>query len=111
MSKLEEKPSDWQKLQQEQIALDLEAVLRTDEGRRLIVWFLSLCNIEPLQSAYKGEHAEATNFCLGEQNVGLKLIAQLDAISPIVYPQLLLEEARRGRKNEEGAHVIDDDGE
>jgi hypothetical protein len=75
----------------------------------MIVWFLGLCNIAPHQSAFKGELTDATNFCLGEQNVGLKLIAHLDAISPIVYPQLLLEEARRKGENEENAHVLDDE--
>ena len=57
------------------------------------------------RTAYTGEEA-ATNFRLGEHNVGLWLINRLNEVSPAAYPQLLLDEARV--EKQETVRVLDE---
>lgn len=83
---------------------DLAAVLRIPQGRRTLLRILEQTGLT--RSAYTGEHA-ATNFRLGEQNIGLWLISQLETIGPTEYPQLLLDAARVRDLNKETVHVVD----
>lgn len=56
------------------------------------------------RSAFTGDQA-ATSLRLGEQNIGLWLIAQLDEVGPRTYPSLLSD---RANMKEEEAHAAVD---
>lgn len=68
----------------------IKAVLATTDGQRLFYWLLSLCQI--YSDPFTGDDA-ATNYQLGLQSVGRRLVAKLDQINPVLYPTLLLEQA------------------
>lgn len=98
--------------EQEDIDRALNEVFRSAAGKRVLFWILSECSI--YHSPYAGENAAATNFELGKQDVGRRIIARLDKIDPRFYPQLLLdiadlkamdrviaETARRGKENDD----------
>jgi len=106
MSNLTEQLSREQELKRDQVAIDLEAVLRFPQGRRTVLWFLELCGVS--RTAYTGDD-NATNFKLGEQNVGLRLISQLEQLGPTEYPRLLLEAAQRKDPTKETVHVLDEE--
>jgi hypothetical protein len=102
---LTEQLSRAQKLQRDQIVLDLEAVLRLPQGRRVMLRLLERCGV--YRSAFAGE-ADVTSLRLGEQNVGLWLIAQMEAVGPTEYPRLLMEAAQAKDKDEGiGNAVVD----
>lgn len=90
--------SQAQKLQRDQIVLDLEAVLRLPQGRRVMLRILERCGV--YRSAFAAD-ADVTALRLGEQNVGLWLISQFEAVAPTEYPRLLME-AAESRDNNEG---------
>ncbi|WP_045834472.1 hypothetical protein [Hyphomicrobium sp. 99] len=56
-------------------------------GKRVLFWMLEQCAI--YTDAYTGEN-NSTNYALGLQSAGRKLIAKLDEIDPQFYPELLL---------------------
>ena len=60
------------------------------------------------RNAYTGERA-ATDFRLGEQNVGLWLIAQIEMVNPTEYPALLLERARKMIEETASVPVVDEE--
>ena len=96
-----------QELQRDQIALDLEAVLRLPQGRRVMLRILERCGV--YRSAFAAE-ADVTALRLGEQNIGLWLIAQMEQIGPTEYPRLLLEAAQDRDNNEgPGNAVVDEE--
>lgn len=99
---LREKLSKDDKLQRDQIMLDLEAVLRLPQGRRVLLRILERTGV--YRNAFTGEQA-TTDLRLGEQNIGLWLIAQMEAVGPTEYPELLLEAARN--KDKERPRVLD----
>lgn len=66
------------------------SMLAAEDGRRVIFWMLERCGI--YRDAYSGEN-NATNYALGGQAPGRRLIEQLDAIDPRLYPKLLLDMA------------------
>jgi hypothetical protein len=103
MQELTEQPSKAQELRQDQIAHDLEAVLSIPQGRRLVMRLLERCGV--YRSAYTGE-SEATALRLGEQNIGLWLIAQIERVDPSEYPRLLLEVAQK--RDKETVDVLDE---
>lgn len=84
---------------------DLEAVLRIPQGRRTLLRIIGKCGL--YNSAFTGDHA-ATSKRLGEQNIGLWLISELEKIGPTEYPQLLLDAARVRDLKEETVHVVDE---
>lgn len=103
--RLKEQPSKVQALYQDQAALDLEAVLRSPQGRRFVLGILERCGL--YRNAFAGSSYEATALRLGEQNIGLWLIAQMERVGPSEYPSLLLE-ASRLRETEKGTvNVLD----
>lgn len=101
---LKEKLSREQELDRDRTVTDLEAVLRLPQGRRVLLSILDMCGV--YRSAYTGERA-ATDFRLGEQNVGLWLISQIETVSPNEYPALLLERANRAK--EQRIAVVDEE--
>ena len=99
---LSEQPSRAQELYRDQIVLDLEAVLSIPQGRRVLLRLLERCGV--YRSAFTGE-TEATALRLGEQNIGLWLIAQIEDVDPTEYPKLLLEAAQK--RDKETVNVLD----
>jgi len=65
----------------------LKALLQIEHGRRVLFWLLEECAV--YAEGFTGEDA-ATNYTLGRQSVGRRLISRLDGIDPRLYPQLLL---------------------
>lgn len=63
-------------------------ILTDVAGKRVLFWMLEQCAI--YQDAFTGDDA-ATNYTLGRQASGRKLIAKLDEINPRFYPQLLID--------------------
>lgn len=86
----------------EQAMLDLEAVLNLPQGRRFLGLLLERAGLT--RTAYT-ESPIATALRLGEQNVGLWLVAQLEQLGPTTYPQLLLDLARKEKT--ENVRVLD----
>jgi hypothetical protein len=82
------------------------AVLSFPEGKRVLFWVLEQAAI--YRDAYSGDDG-ATNYTLGQQSVGRKLIGMLDDIDPRTYPRLLLDIA--DMKAMERAAVAQDDQE
>jgi hypothetical protein len=68
------------------------AVFSTPEGKRVMFWMLEQCAI--YGEAYAGEHTNATNYTLGLQAGGRKLIAKLEQLDPRYYPTLLMAVAQ-----------------
>lgn len=66
----------------------IKAVLSTAEGKRVLFWVLEQAGI--YRDAFSGDDA-ATNYILGQQAVGRKVIGMLDQIDPRTYPKLLLD--------------------
>lgn len=62
-------------------------VFSTPAGKRVLFWMLEQTAI--YADAFVGDN-NATNYTLGLQSGGRKLIAKLDEIDPRFYPQLLL---------------------
>lgn len=62
-------------------------ILNDHAGKRVLYWMLEQCAI--YRDAYTGDDA-ATNYTLGMQASGRKLIGKLDEIDARFYPQLLL---------------------
>lgn len=67
-----------------------KAVLATGPGKRVLFWLLEQAGIyrDPF-----GGTDQATNYTLGQQSIGRKLMAMLDQIDPRAYPQLLIDVA------------------
>ncbi len=87
---LSEQPSVADQYAREELARAVRGVLSTAEGKRLLFWILEQCAI--YQDAYCGEN-NATNYTLGLQAGGRKLISLLDSVEPRLYPQLLIDMA------------------
>ena len=103
MTDLTEQLSKDQELQRDQIVVDLEVVLRNPHGRRVLLRIFERCGV--YRSAFSIE--DVTGFRLGEQNIGLWLISQLETVGPTEYPRLLLEAAQRKDPSKETVHVVD----
>jgi len=104
MADLEQQPSQAQTGLPPQIVSDFEAVISRPEGKRVILWVLEQCGV--YRNPYTGTDA-ATNFRLGEVNVGQRLIAQLGRVSPSEYARLLLWDAQRPEEEKGKVYVAD----
>ncbi len=104
MADLSEQPSPSQTVVPPQIVTDFEAVLREPEGKRVVLWLLEQSGVT--RSAFTGSN-DATNFRLGEINIGLRLIAQLEKVSPSEYARLLLWDAQRQETEKAKPYVAD----
>lgn len=65
-----------------------KAVLATADGKRVLFWVLEQAGV--YRDAFSGDDA-ATNYVLGQQSVGRKLIGMMDELDPRTYPKLLLD--------------------
>lgn len=88
MADLKEQLSPVQEVERAELAKAFRDVLATASGKRVIYWILEQCAI--YQDAYSGEN-NATNYVLGQQSSGRKLMAKLDEIDPRLYPGLLMD--------------------
>lgn len=88
MNDLAEKLSTDEGQKRELLAIAFRDVLSSPSGKRVMFWILEQCAI--YQDAYTGEN-NATNYTLGLQAAGRRVIAQLDAIDPRLYPKLLTD--------------------
>jgi len=92
------KLSEMQELQQDDLKRAFRDVIATAAGKRVLFWVMEQCVI--YGEAYTGDD-NATNYNLGRQGVGKRLIAMLDGIDPKIYPTLLLEVARMNEEQQE----------
>lgn len=105
--RLTEQPSKRQSLSRDQSALDLEAVLQLPQGRRVMLRILERCGI--YRNAFSGSEHDTTNLRLGEQNIGLWLVAQIEDVGPTEYPRLLMDAAQHKDNEKEVVNVLDPD--
>lgn len=84
---LKEQLSPLQTVEREELARAFREVFALAAGKRVLFWMLEQCAI--YQDPFTGEN-NATNYTLGLQAGGRKLIAMLDHIDPHFYPNLLL---------------------
>lgn len=91
-------------IERDKLHRSFEELLATEAGRRVIYWTLEQCAI--YRDAYTGDDA-ATNYTLGQQASGRKLIAEIDAINPRLYPQLLLDISELRDRDRAAAELAD----
>lgn len=72
---------------QEELRAALAGLLSVAQGQRVLFWVLEQAAI--YRDAFSGDDA-ATNYVLGQQSVGRKLIDLMEQIDPRTYPRLLL---------------------
>ena len=72
---------------QEELRAAMAGLLSIPQGQRVLFWVLEQAAI--YRDAFSGDDA-ATNYLLGQQSVGRKLIDLMDQIDPRTYPRLLL---------------------
>lgn len=90
MSELKPQPYPSQDSDQDELAKAFRDVLASASGKRVLFWVLEQSAI--YQDAYTGDDG-ATNYTLGRQSIGRRLIDQLDRLDPRTYPRLLLDVA------------------
>lgn len=78
-----------QQVERDELNKAFRDVLKTASGKRVLFWMLEQCAI--YEDAFAGDSINATNYRLGSQGSGRKLIAKLDEIDPRFYPKLLLD--------------------
>lgn len=91
MSVLREQLSPVQEAERDALERAFRDVFATAAGKRVLFWMLEQCAI--YENAYGGENTNATNFVLGRQDAGKRVIDRLNDIDPRFYPQLLLDVA------------------
>lgn len=90
MSELTEQMSPLQEIERAALAEAYSAVFASLAGKRVLFDILEQCSL--YQTAFTGEN-NATNFMLGLQEAGKRVISRLDEIDPRIYPRLLLDRA------------------
>ncbi len=100
MSELQETPSEAEEREREILADAFRFVLSQPSGKRVLFWILERCAI--YSDAYTGDN-NATNYTLGLQSAGRRIIAQLDQIDPRLYPKLLTDMANLKIEDEAAA--------
>lgn len=88
---LSEQLSPIEAFEREELANAFREVLASASGKRVLFWVLEQAAI--YSDAFGGENTNATNYSLGLQAVGRKLISKFDEIDPRFYPRLLLDVA------------------
>lgn len=88
MADLQRQPFTADDYRQSELAKALASVAGSHEGRRVLFWVLEQAGI--YQDAYSADDA-ATNYRLGQQSIGRRLIEAFDLVDPRAYPRLLLD--------------------
>lgn len=104
MDALTEAMTTAQRIEHDMIERSFRELLGVEAGRRALYWMLEQCAI--YRDAYTGD-AASTNYMLGQQSAGRKLIAKLDEIDPQFYPQLLITMAEIRARDRAAAEAID----
>jgi hypothetical protein len=86
---LSEQLSPIEAFEREELARAFHGILSDAAGKRVLFWVLEQCAI--YADPFAGESTNATNYSLGLQAVGRKLISKFDEIDPRLYPRLLLD--------------------
>lgn len=88
------------------LSRSFERLLSNDDGRRVIFWVLEQAAI--YRDAFAGDDT-ATNYVLGSQAVGRRIIQRIDQIDARLYPRLLLDMAdiREMERAAQAAHKED----
>lgn len=84
----------------------MRSVLATPDGKRVMFWLLSEAAI--YRDAFSGD-AGATNYVLGQQSVGRKIIQKMDELDPRTYPKLLIDVADMKAMERAIAHKEEED--
>jgi len=90
MTDVTEKLSTVEAFEYDEVSRAYREVMNTPAGKRVLHDILSKCEIYGL--AFTGEN-NATNYRLGMQEAGKRIIGQLDALDVRFYPKLLLDVA------------------
>jgi hypothetical protein len=75
------------KVAADQLEQAVRLTFASEAGKRVLYWILEQAGI--YGEAFTGEN-NATNYRLGSQLVGRRVIGLLDSVDPRFYPQLLL---------------------
>jgi hypothetical protein len=103
MTDLSEQLSQQQKVERDELAKAFRHVLSDARGKRVLFWILEQCAI--YQDAFSADN-DVTNYTLGQQASGRKVIAQMDAIDPRLYPQLLVDRAEIRERDRAAAKAM-----
>lgn len=103
MADFERQPFAPHDYRQSELAKALGSVAGTPEGRRVLFWVLEQAGI--YQDAYSADDA-ATNYRLGQQSIGRRLIEAFDLIDPRAYPRLLLDLAEMQERDQAAMAVL-----
>ena len=98
---IDELPLD--KVRREELAKAFREVLITAEGKRVLYWLLEQCGI--YHGGFTGDNALA-QYRDGRRAIGLELLAQLDALDPRLYPNMLLAIAEMRVMDEAAARAL-----
>ncbi|RUX08057.1 MAG: hypothetical protein E5V51_00205 [Mesorhizobium sp.] len=88
---LSEQLSPQEQSEREEMTKAFREVLATASGKRVLFWVLEQAAI--YTDPFAGENTNGTNYSLGQQSAGRKLISKFDEIDPRIYPRLLLDVA------------------
>ena len=93
------------KLDNEFVAEGVREALRTPGGRRFLWRIFQWCNI--LNTPFNPENSDVTMFKLGEQNIGMQLLALMEEVDEGAWLKLRLEQKTlvdkvKGRSEEDG---------
>lgn len=86
---LSEQLSAQEQSERDELVRAFAEVFALAAGKRVMFWLLEQCAI--YADPFAGDQTNATNYTLGQQSVGRKLISKLDEIDPRHYPRLLLD--------------------
>lgn len=86
-SDLSEQLSPAQIIERDELSRAFRLVFASEAGKRVLFWMFEQCAI--YRDPYTGEN-NSTNYALGHQAAGRKLLAKLDEIDPKLYPSLLM---------------------
>lgn len=69
----------------------LRKLLGDADGRRVLFWILGEAGL--YRDAFQGDNHAMTDYALGGQNIGRRIIGRMDALDARLYPKLLLDMA------------------
>lgn len=104
MDEIVEQMNTLNRVEHDAIEKAFRELLRTEAGKRVIYWMLEQSAM--YEAAYTGDPA-STNFMLGKQEVGRRIIGQLDVIDAKFYPQLLMSIAEIRALDRATAEALD----
>lgn len=89
----------------DELVADLEWLLANKSGRHLVMWMLEQAGLYSTPYAIEPGLTEVN---IGRGDMGRRLLAKLEDVSPTAYPQLMLDRAR-DKFEREKVTILDDD--